>query len=129
MRTFTYASTVYVGLGKEMQTSGGDDGIDICILRKSFHAFLFAHVENQTFFYHVLHLYTYIYHTVTLMYIYPKHVQHQTYMPTHKSNSPLWEENICLKNLSIWYVYHHVNVCSGRTITHISFCIFDETLN
>lgn len=54
----TCINCIYIGLGKEVQTSGGDDGIDVCILRKNFHAFLFAHVENQTFFYHVLHLYT-----------------------------------------------------------------------
>jgi hypothetical protein len=42
-------------LGK-LQTSGGDDRLDICMFRESFHALFFSHVEDQALLYKVLHL-------------------------------------------------------------------------
>lgn len=37
-------------------TGGGDDWFDVCMFRKSFHAFVFAHTEDQAFFYKMLYL-------------------------------------------------------------------------
>lgn len=51
----------YIKKRTDRKTSRGDDRSDVCMLGKSFHTLFFAHMEDQTFLYHVLHLYIHTY--------------------------------------------------------------------
>lgn len=41
---------------RERETSGGDNRVDISMLRESVHAFLFSHVEEKAILYQKMHL-------------------------------------------------------------------------
>jgi len=93
---------------REVQTSGRDDGIDVCILWESFHAFLFAHVKGQTCLYHVLHLYI-THDTLSRFYIY-------TLKNVPKRNCSFMRRNACTCSS-----YYQMNVYSGRRVSHFYY--------
>lgn len=54
-----YVIFIYLKLGTIMKTKltgWGDDWLDVCMLRKGLHALFFAHTEDQTLLYEMLHL-------------------------------------------------------------------------